>query len=37
MQQANLCALEDHDHITAITLLPQSPHNLKNHYDDYSR
>jgi hypothetical protein len=35
LQQAYLCALEDQDQITAITLLHQSPHNLKNHYVDY--
>jgi hypothetical protein len=35
VQQAYLCALEDQDQITVITLFHQSPHNLKNHYDDY--
>jgi hypothetical protein len=35
VQQAYLFALEDQDQITAITLLHQSPHNLKNHYADY--
>jgi hypothetical protein len=35
VQQAYLYALEDQDQIDAITLLHQSPHNLKNHYAGY--
>jgi hypothetical protein len=35
VQQACLSAIEDQDQITAITILHQSTHNLKNHYADY--
>jgi hypothetical protein len=35
VQLAYLCAREDQDQITAITLLHQCPHNIKNHYADY--
>jgi hypothetical protein len=37
VQQSYLYSLQDQDQITSITLLHQSPHNLKNHYDDYIR
>jgi hypothetical protein len=35
VHRAYLCALQDPDQITAVRLLHQSPHNLKNHYAGY--